>query len=565
MIKYLLILFFVFSSLAQLQFSQNGSDDEKLRSIVSEKGQAEVVIPDPGSREIDRITRIVSISSVKDKEVRLFLSPLTVEWFISEGFDYRIIERTASKGIISSASLSQAMDWESYPSYTQYDSIMRYFAATYPLLCILDTIGTSINGRLILCLKISDNSGVAEPEPEVFYSSTIHGNETAGFILMLRLADYLLENYTSDLRVKDLVDNLEIWINPLANPDGTYNSGNFIISPVRNNANGYDLNRNFPDPEIPDAIRQKETLEMMSFLADHRFVLSANFHSGEEVVNYPWDRWSTQHADYEWFYSISRAWADTVHLYSEPGYMDYLDNGVTQGYDWYPVYGGRQDYVTYTLSGREITVELDEDFITPSSELADIWYYNYRSLLGFLQNALYGIHGQISDAFTGDPVSAKIFVERHDKDSSHVYSDTLTGNFTRLLAPGSYDLTFTADGYWDLVIKDITVLKAEPTKLFVEIKPMLNPADTTNPAQPFFYPNPAGTYINAVLPESIRGAVNIRIYNLAGIKVSDFDTEASDRYPVRLDVSRLPAGSYFAVFTGIAVNLSYTGRFIIFR
>jgi len=81
----------------------------------------------------------------------------------------------------------------------------------------------------------------------------------------------------------------------------------------------------------------------------------------------------------------------------------------------------------------------------------------------------------------------------------------------------------------------------------------------------FFYPNPAGTYINAVLPESIRGAVNIRIYNLAGIKVSDFDTEASDRYPVRLDVSRLPAGSYFAVFTGIPANLSYTGRFIISR
>jgi len=45
---------------------------------------------------------------------------------------------------------------------------------------------------------------------------------------MLRLADYLLENYTSDLKVKDLVDNLEIWINPLANPDGTYNSGNSL-------------------------------------------------------------------------------------------------------------------------------------------------------------------------------------------------------------------------------------------------------------------------------------------------------------------------------------------------
>ncbi|MCK7536337.1 MAG: hypothetical protein MZV63_37830 [Marinilabiliales bacterium] len=85
-------------------------------------------------------------------------------------------------------------------------------------------------------------------EPEVFYTSTIHGDETAGFILMLRLADYLLKNYNTDSRVKDLVDNLEIWINPLANPDGTYRSGNYIISPVRFNANGYDLNRNFPDP-----------------------------------------------------------------------------------------------------------------------------------------------------------------------------------------------------------------------------------------------------------------------------------------------------------------------------
>jgi len=75
-------------------------------------------------------------------------------------------------------------------------------------------------------------------------------------------------------------------------------------------------------------------------------------------VNYPWDRWSTQHADYEWFYSISRAWADTVHLYSEPGYMDYLDNGVTQGYDWYPVYGGRQDYVTYTCRDAKLLSNL---------------------------------------------------------------------------------------------------------------------------------------------------------------------------------------------------------------
>jgi hypothetical protein len=565
MIKNLLILFFVFSSSIQWCFSQNESDDEKLRSIVSEKGQAEVTIPNPGIREIDRLTRNVSISSVKDKTVDIFLSPLTVEWFISENFDYKIVERPDNKGIISSVSMLQAMEWETYPSYTQYDSIMRFFAATYPSLCILDTVGTSVNGRLVLVLKISDNCGLDETEPEVFYSSTIHGDETGGYILMLRLADYLLKNYSLNSWVRDLVDNLEIWINPLANPDGTYNGTDFITSPIRNNANGYDLNRNFPDPEIQHSVRQKETLDMMSFMAEHKFVLSANFHSGEEVLNYPWDRWDRLHPDNEWFYNICRAWADTVHLYSGAGYMDYLDNGVTRGYDWYPVYGGRQDYVTYSLSGREITVELDDDYITPPSDLADLWEYNHRSLLGYLENALYGIHGQVSDALTGRPVYAKVFIAGYDKDNSHVYSDTLSGNFTRLLAPGTYDLTFSADGYRDTVIKNITVISREEIKLFVKINSRINPADTINPARPLFYPNPATTFIKAVLPESIRESVNIRIYNMAGMKVSDYNTEASDSYPVQLDVSHLPAGSYFAVFTGFTTNLSYAGKFIVVR
>jgi hypothetical protein len=564
-IKSFPVLLFVLSSFTRLCFSQNASDDEKLRSIVSEKSQAEVTIPNPGSREIDKLTRALSISSIKGKEVHLVLSPLTIEWFISQDFDYHIIERIDSKGIMSSVNILNAMEWESYPSYSQYDSIMRYFAAAYPSLCILDTIGTSINGRLVLALKISDNSNINESEPEVFYTSSMHGDETGGFILMLRLSDYLLKNYSLDTRVKNLVDNLEIWINPLANPDGTYNGSDFIISPTRNNANGYDLNRNFPDPDIQHFVRQKETLDMMKFLTEHRFVLSANFHSGEEVVNYPWDKWPTLHADEEWFYTICRDWADTVHSYSPDGYMDYLDNGVTRGYDWYPVYGGRQDFVTYTLSGREITVELDRDFITATSGLDDLWEYNRRSLLGYLENALYGVHGQVSDALTGDRVSAKISIEGYDKDNSYVYSDTLSGYFTRFLAPGSYDLIFTADGYMDTIIKNIIVVSGEETKLLVKMNPQLNPADTTNPACPLFYPNPAGSYVKAVLPESIRGAVNIRIYSMTGIKVAEYDMEASALFPVKLDISRLPAGSYFAVFKGITGNLSYTGRFVIVR
>lgn len=565
MFSKILIPLLIFSFLAEWCHSQNVSNDTKLRRIISEKGQVEVIIAFGNRQEIDRLTRIYSVRSVKEKSIYILLSPLTVERFIAEGFNYQISEIPDNKGVISSADMIEAMEWDSYPSYPQYDSIMRFLASSYPLLCMLDTIGTSVNGRLILVLKISDNCKVDESEPEVFYSSGIHGDETAGFILLLRLSEYLLKNYSLSNRVKNLVDNLEIWVNPLANPDGTYRGTNFIISPVRYNANGFDLNRNFPDPEAPGVSRQKETLDMMSFLAEHRFVLSANFHSGEEVVNYPWDRWSVEHADNNWFYLISRAWADTVHLYSRADYMDYLDNGVTRGYDWYPIYGGRQDYVTYSMNGREITVELDNNFITPTSDLGKIWEYNYRSLLGYLENAMFGIHGQVIDAFSSKPVPVKVFIDGHDIDNSHVYSDTLAGFFTRLISPGSYDLTFTAKGYRDTTVRAVTVIQRERTDITLKMLPDLNPVDTTNPANPFFYPNPGSHLIKAVLPEKIRGTVNIRLFNMTGKLVSDYDTEASDRNPVKLNVSRLPAGVYIAVFTNKETKQSCDGRIVIIR
>ncbi|HSN49783.1 MAG TPA: M14 family zinc carboxypeptidase, partial [Bacteroidales bacterium] len=275
MLKKLLIPLLIFSFLAELCHSQIVSNDTKLRGIIAEKGQAEVIISGPGRQTINRLTRNYSIRSVRDKSIHILLSPLTVEKFIAEGYEYQLVERTDNKGVISSASIAEVMQWDSYPTYSQYDSIMRFLASSYPALCVLDTIGKSINGRLVLVLKISDNCKTDETEPEVFYTSSIHGDETAGFILMLRLSEYLLKNYSLNNRVKNLVDNLEIWINPLANPDGTYRNSNYILSPVRFNANGYDLNRNFPDPDGPVVKRQKETLDMMRFLADRRFVLSA--------------------------------------------------------------------------------------------------------------------------------------------------------------------------------------------------------------------------------------------------------------------------------------------------
>jgi murein tripeptide amidase MpaA len=545
-------------------YSQLVNSDDRLRRIIDQDGQVEVVLHFTDKKTLESLTINTSILSVSGNSVNISLSPLTFEWFIRQKFQYQIVEEVAAKTVTTALKSEQLKDWDVYPTYTQYDSVMQVFAKKYPSLCHLDTIGTSVNGKLVLALRISGSGGV---KPAVFYTSTIHGDETGGFILMLHLADYLVKNYQSDQRVTKLLDNLEVWINPLANPDGTYRSGNTIDSPTRYNANGYDLNRNFPDPITPGTLKQKETLDMIKFMSKHKFVLSANFHSGSEVVNYPWDRWlSKLHADDSWFYSISRGYADTAHVYAGPEYMNFLDNGVTRGAMWYIVYGGRQDYMTGDLHGREVTIEIDDQYVTPAAQLPLLWQNNWHSLLGYLENALYGIHGLVRNADTQVPVPARVFIRGHDIDSSQVYSDTTTGSFVRFLVPGSWNLTFSAVGYRDTTVNNVIVTSAQKTELLVEMSPLADKVETPDSGKPpLLYPNPAKDVLNAILPDTMAGNVRVCIINYMGIVVSDFYAQPVDNLITSIDLNSLPAGLYIAIFTNAGTKASFKGRFVIVK
>ena len=560
----LFLIFLVVSGLSVLNCnSQVVNSDNRLRTTVMMHGQAEVTIPYSSISNIELLTTNVSILSVKDKVVYIRLSGLTVEWFIQQKFNYQILEQPVIK-TIPAVTKDLPMQWDKYPTYSQYDSIMHIFLNIYPSLCRLDTIGTSVNGKLVLALRIS---GSEEVKPAVFYTSTMHGDETGGFVLMLHLADYLLKNYAVSSRVKSLLDNLEIWINPLANPDGTYNMGNIISSPVRFNANGYDLNRNFPDPITPNTIKQKETLDMIKFMRKHKFVLSANFHSGSEIVNYPWDRWLLRlHADDTWFNSISRSYADTAHVYAGPVYMNMLDDGVTRGALWYIIYGGRQDFMTWELHGREVTIELDDQYITPEAQLPLLWQNNWHSLIGYLENALYGIHGHVENAVTHVPVPAKVFIEGHDIDSSQVYSDTLSGNFVRFLSPGSWDLTFSAGGYVSLTKTSVVVSPGQRTDLVVEMSPIASKIDpAVSESHLILYPNPAKGFINALLPDKITGKVNIRIINESGMLISEYNAEVIHGSPVIINLKGMSEGIYTILFTNTGARSSIHGRFMVIK
>jgi hypothetical protein len=370
--------------------------------------------------------------------------------------------------------IRESNQWNFYPTYEAYESMMYQFASDFPELCTIYNIKTLTSGRKILMININNSNSDVNIKPEVYYTATMHGDELAGYVLTLRLIEYLLINYGTNDRVTYLVDHLNIWLNPLANPDGTYAAGNHtVVGSTRGNANGIDLNRNFPDPRVgdnPDGNPyQQETVAFMNFEADRYFVLSANMHGGAEVANYPWDTWFKRAADDAWWIMVTREYADTAQFYSPPGYFNDLNNGITNGYDWYSITGGRQDYMNYFRNCREFTLELSSAKRPPASQLPSFWEYNYRSFLNYLEQGLFGFNGIITNGETGNPIRATVTILNHDLDNSHVYSALPNGNYHRPVKAGTYDISFSGLGYHTRTFEGITIGDRESITLDVEL------------------------------------------------------------------------------------------------
>jgi len=424
--------------------------------------------------------------------------------------------------------LAEALTFTKYPTYPIYLEMMQYFAASYPEICQLDTFGVTPQGRLLLAMKISDFVETDEAEAAFFYTSSMHGNEILGFPLMLRLLDYLLTGYGEDAEVDKLVDNLQIWINPLANPDGTYypNDNLSVAYSIRETANGTDMNREFPDPLMGEAVndtigRAMETKAMMAFLQEYSLVMSANIHSGAEVVNYSWDHTDDLHADDGWFRFVSQEYADEAKAV-DPDYMSLFEDGITNGASWYKISGGRQDYVTSFLEGRELTLELVNGFRLDSELLNEYWEKNERSLLNYMSQCLYGIRGRISNGLTGDPLKALVEIPAFDLYHSAVHSSATHGDFYRLIEEGSYDLVISASGFFSDTIPLVQAQNYQATWLDIQLDPYPNSIETETALCFRLYPNPAKEQL-FIIPDKMetgehsKGRLDIWIYSMEGI------------------------------------------------
>lgn len=297
-------------------------------------------------------------------------------------------EPEGRKAVSMATTVAQMASWDRYPTYPVYVEMMQRWAAGYPDLCRLDTIGTSLRGRLILCLEITANP-TDTTLPEFFYSSTIHGDEVTGYVMMLRLIDTLLSGYGTNRQYTDLVGSTRICINPLANPDGTYaRNNNTVQGAMRYNANYVDLNRNYPDPfGSAKASLQRENEAMIAYVNRHKFRVSANLHGGSEVMNYPWDSFTSlqrPHPESQWWKEVCKRFVDTSRVYSPSHFTDVNSQGYVAGGDWYVIGGGRQDYMNYYHNCLELTMEVSTDKTIGSERLPDYWRFLQHPLVNYI-------------------------------------------------------------------------------------------------------------------------------------------------------------------------------------
>jgi Zinc carboxypeptidase/Immune inhibitor A-like, MAM domain len=192
-------------------------------------------------------------------------------------------------------------------------------AEQYPGLAKLESIGKSVQGKDIYVLKVTRDARTTPDgaRPGTLFLGAQHAREWITPEMIRRLTRQLLTGYGRDPKITSLVDTTELWLLPVANPDGydrTFSGepgARFWRKNLRDNngdgkiaaGDGVDLNRNFgyrwgwdnegssPDPGSdlyrgPGPDSEPETKALSAFEQRVRPEFAVNYHSAAQVLLY---------------------------------------------------------------------------------------------------------------------------------------------------------------------------------------------------------------------------------------------------------------------------------------
>ena len=249
-----------------------------------------------------------------------------------------------------------------YYTFAEVESVLDQMTAAYPsLVTAKASIGQTLEGREQWMIKISDNPGVDEGEPEVRFDAMHHAREPQSMQATLYFALWLLEEYGTDPLATYLVDEREIYILPVVNPDGyVYNQstnpggggmwrknrrnnggGSFGVDPNRNyDAEwGYDDIGSSPSSSSetyrgPAPTSEPEIANMQAFIDARDFKVAITVHAYSNLWLYPLSYDAILPANLADYTELSPLMAEINGYLIGPGAATlYPANGVTDDYD----------------------------------------------------------------------------------------------------------------------------------------------------------------------------------------------------------------------------------------
>jgi len=237
-----------------------------------------------------------------------------------------------------------------------------------------------------------ENEENEQTMPSFGFIGNMHGDEPLGREIALRLAEWACGEdddsfFGNNIDLATKVKNkATLYFIPTLNPDG-------FVKRRRENANGVDLNRDFPfiefaKPEpkkVPhhvkmgaphtqnmrvndlydDTLRQlqPETRSIIEFSKRVNLTGALNYHEGALVANYPWD------GNLDGATKYSRAPDDNIFKHAASIYAQShgkmklskeFVGGITNGAQWYPLWGGMQDWHYVKTQTLDITIEVND-------------------------------------------------------------------------------------------------------------------------------------------------------------------------------------------------------------
>jgi hypothetical protein len=358
---------------------------------------------------------------------------------------------------------------QSYKDPAMVEALVRGYHEQYPAITKLQKVGRTHRGRTIWGLKISDNPAADEAEPSVLLSGGHHASELLAVEFPLDAMAQILERYGRDAKVTRWVDDMEIFVVPLVNPDGNAMFIHETRFATRKNARdtnhdgvhdpfeGVDLNRNYPHGwgmrgssgrRYSKYYRgigpgsEPESAAMMSLADRQHFAAAISFHTVGSAVFTPYSVDATKNPDPDVALAIAMEMIGAAPTL--PGDKEYevRPNG-------YPVAGSDQDW--YMHAHGTLAYILEGTHHNPPLTLRGAVVDGTRPIWEtLLERVAHGprISGHVRTP-KGEPVRARVDIEEVQLRAGERWtSRALDGRFDRVvIGPGRYTVKVTAPGY----------------------------------------------------------------------------------------------------------------------